>query len=268
MTEATPGGGIDRSAIVRAIRNAVEPLEYVHAMWEGGAIAFDRLDEWSDIDLYVDADDEKVEEILALSEKALRALAPIARRYDPPPPPSAGYVQAFFHLEGTSPFLLVDLAAVRHSSTDKFLEPEIHGRAIFHFNKGNRIAVPHVNGEELRDRLKKRAVRLRERAEMFWIFIDKQLGRGIVIEALDFYQRVILGSLVEVLRIRYLPARHGFATYYIHYDLPPGVVKKLEGLFFVKDLDDLRKKRRIAEDWFYAELAAIDSDAIGTGGRI
>jgi hypothetical protein len=262
MSGSAPKSGIDRDVIVRTLVKALEPLDHVHAMWEGGAIAFGRVDEWSDIDLYVDVDDEKAEDVLTASEEALRALAPIARKYDPPLPPSAGYAQAFFHLEGTSPFLLVDLAAVRHGSSDKFLEPEIHGRAIFHFNKGDQIVVPHVDRDELRERLRTRCGRLRERAEMFWIFFDKQIGRGITIEAVDFYQRVILGSLVEILRIRYKPARQRFGTYYIHYDLPAAVVEKLQTLFFVRDLDELIRNRRIAQEWFFEELEAIDPDKI------
>ena len=54
------GATVTRGAILKALRTALEPLDYVHAMGEGGAAAFDRIDEWSDIDLQVDADDDRV----------------------------------------------------------------------------------------------------------------------------------------------------------------------------------------------------------------
>jgi hypothetical protein len=211
----------------------------------------------------VDVDDERAKEAIEIAERTLQKLGRIARRYDPPLPPTAGYEQSFWHLEGTSPFLLVDFAAVRHSSPDKFLEPEIHGNVIFHFNKGGAVSVPHVDPMILEEKLRARCARLLDRAATFWIFFDKQIGRMNWIEAHELYQRTMLGSLVEVLRVRYGPARHGFGTYYIRYDLPGPVAERLEHLFFVKDREDLRAKRVIVEKWFYEEVKAVEAGGIG-----
>lgn len=248
-----------RESMIKAIRDTVEPLPHVHAMWEGGAIAFGRLDEWSDIDLYVDTDDKMAEDTLALCERALAALAPIEKRFDPPPPAHGGYVQAFFLLKGTSPFLLVDLAIVRHSSPAKFLEPEVHGKVKWHFNKNNIITIPHLDEDALEPKLREKVARLRARAEMFWPFFDKWVARGDPIQAIDFYERVHLGPLVDVLRIKYIPQRHDFGTYYINHDLPKDVVKRLEALYFVKDLEDLKRKRKQAEAWFWDIVTGMDA---------
>jgi len=43
---------VTRSSILSALRAALEPLPFVHAMWEGGAAAFGRVDEWSDGDFH------------------------------------------------------------------------------------------------------------------------------------------------------------------------------------------------------------------------
>ena len=48
---------LTRAEILVTLRAALEPLPYTHALWEGGAAAFGRVDDWSDIDLQVDADD-------------------------------------------------------------------------------------------------------------------------------------------------------------------------------------------------------------------
>jgi hypothetical protein len=247
---------ITRDTIIDALVAALEPLEHVHAMWEGGSPAFQRTDEWSDIDLYVDTDDERIEEVLATAERVLAAIAPIERRYDPPLPPAAGYVQAFFHLRGTSPFLLVDLAVVKHTGPEKFLVPEIHGTVRFLFNKENRVRVPHLDRAALERKIAERCKRLRARADMFWIFFDKVLARGQEMEAVDFYYRLVLGSLVEALRIRHSPERHDFGVYYASHDLPPAIRARLGGLFFVRDAADLRAKREAAGEWFAETLAA------------
>ena len=45
---------LTRAEILVTLRAALEPLPYTHALWEGGAAAFGRVDDWSDIDLQVD----------------------------------------------------------------------------------------------------------------------------------------------------------------------------------------------------------------------
>ncbi len=36
---------LTRSLIMQALSSALVPLDYTYALWEGGAAAFDRLDE-------------------------------------------------------------------------------------------------------------------------------------------------------------------------------------------------------------------------------
>ena len=139
-----------RDEILAALKAALEPLEYVHAMWEGGAISFGRTDEMSDIDLYVDVEDSRVADVFPVVEEALERVSGIKLKYEVPLPPSNPYAQAFYRLKGASEFLLVDLAVMRHGAEDKFLEPEIHGKALFHFNKANAVRIPKVDGEKLR----------------------------------------------------------------------------------------------------------------------
>jgi hypothetical protein len=66
---------LTRQEILHALRQRLQPLPYVHAMWEAGAIAFDRVDQWSDIDLQFDVDDNHVEEAFAEVEHALATLS-------------------------------------------------------------------------------------------------------------------------------------------------------------------------------------------------
>ena len=47
-----PHSASTRSSILTTLRAALEPLPYVHAMWEGGAAAFGGVNEWSDGDFH------------------------------------------------------------------------------------------------------------------------------------------------------------------------------------------------------------------------
>jgi hypothetical protein len=258
-----PGSRVSRDDIVTAVVKALEPLDYVHAVWEGGAVAFDRVDEWSDIDICVSADDGRIRECFPVVERALSALAPIALKYEMKQTMSPGYAQAFYRLEGTSECLLVDFAVFKHTWPDKLLEPEIHGKARFHFNKQGAVAIPHLDQARLREDIKVALGNVRKRFETFSCFITKEISRKNHIEAVTLYHRLALDSLVDALRIKHKPVRHGFKTRYVHYDLPPDVVSRLEDLFFVRDEHDLTVKFARAKQWFRETLAEIDEEIGG-----
>jgi len=258
-------GAVSRDMVLASMSATLEPLEYVRALWEGGAIGYGRLDEWSDIDAYVLVEDDRVADAFAAIERALTSLAPIAVKYDIGPTPYPGVHQAFYRLERTSEFLVLDIAVVTESAPDKFLEVETHGRPRFLFCKGGDLPVPALDREELRKKVRKRISRLRPRMDIFQVFVQKELNRGHAIEAVDAYRIVVLGSLTELLRIRYLPVHHEFQTRYLYSELPEDVVRRLEALFMVRDIGDLGRKYALARQWFdemYSEVEAIGIDAL------
>ncbi len=251
-----------RENIVRALVNALKPLDFIYALWEGGAVAFDRVDQWSDIDICVDAEDDRVEDAFPVAEQALERLARIELKYDVDSPKLGDYVQAFYRLEGTTRFMVVDFAVFRHSAPDKLLEPEIHGRSKFHFNKDNAVTIPRLDPPQFLSKLRNRVGGMRKRFAMFGCFVEKEILRENWIEAIHFYHRFTLGLLAELLRIYYNPVRHDFATRYVYHDLPRPVVERLEGLYFVKDPGDLRIKYGMAEEWILEVIEQLDFERI------
>ena len=252
--------GLKREEIIKALKERLEPLDFVLAMWEGGAAAFGRVDEWSDIDLQVAAQDDRVAEVLPIVEEVLLSLSPIDIKYEIPQPTWHGHAQTFYRLGNASEYLLIDFVVIKQSSPLKFLEPEIHGNAIVHFDKANIVHVDPLDRAALDAKLKERLSALRVTFDLFQILTLKELERRNDIEALAFYQGYTLRPLVEALRIRFAPTRYNFHTRYVQYDLPADVVQKLEALFFVKDVFDLRAKREQAERWFYQALDEIHID--------
>jgi hypothetical protein len=253
---------ITRENIIRTLVQALEPLDYVNAMWEGGAVAFDRVDEWSDIDICVDAEDVRVRDVFPVAEHALASLSSIELKYDILQPTLGDYVQAFYRLEGTNRYMLVDFAVFKHSSQDKLLEPRIHGTPRFHFNKDNAVTCPTFDVAGFVGTLKKRAERVQQRFDMFGCFVIKELERGHYIEALSLYHRFTLDSLLAALRIRYRPVHYDFKTNYLSYDLPTDVVGRLKDFYFVRDEKDLRDKHELASQWVHDTLREIDFDVI------
>src|SRR5438128_7911001 len=211
------GRKVSRDLIVQALTEALEPLSFVHAFWEAGAAAFNRIDEWSDIDLYIVVDDAPaVSETFVIVEKALTALSPIRLKHQVSWPPTSGIYQKFYRLAGTSEFLLVDLAVMTLSAPDKFLVREIHGEAVFLFNKGDTVRIPPLDAEAfVRGPLERRR-RLVERMELFGPFIPKEIHRGNWLEALEFYRDIVLQSLIEALRMLHGPLQFDFRIRYVY----------------------------------------------------
>ncbi|MDH5450995.1 MAG: hypothetical protein OEX77_08885 [Candidatus Bathyarchaeota archaeon] len=253
---------LTREAIIQALANSLEPLDYVYAFWEAGAVAFNRIDEWSDIDLYLVVDDDTVEETFLAVENSLKSLSPIKQKYNVPHPPEAGLFQAFYRLEDVSEYLIIDLAVFKLSSPDKFLEPEIHGNAVFYLNKSDRVKPPSLDKDGLTTKVQKRLERLRARFDMFNNFTQKEINRGNYLEAIDFYRGLTLASLVEALRIKHNPVHHDFRMRYIHYELPSEVIKRLRYLFFVENEKKLQEKYLEATDWFHEILSTVDQKEI------
>jgi predicted nucleotidyltransferase len=251
-------GGITREAIVGAIARALKPLNCVHAAWEGGAASRGAIDRWSDVDVNVDADDGTAGAVFAAVERALEKLSGIDSAYRIPFPPSHDYAQRFYRVNGASRFALVDLAVFRHSAQDKFLNPALHGMPVFIMVRGGYPCAPRWSRRAFVKAMRARFERLKARHAMFACFVEKELERGNSIEALSHYQRLLLDTLLEVLRMRYGPAHHAFGVRYVHQELPPAVVRRFERLAFVRDEADLRRKAKAATRWLEDAMDGLD----------
>ncbi len=253
---------LDRDAIVHALTSALEPLDYIYAFWEGGAIAFNRLDEWSDMDLYVAVDDDKVEETFQAAEKALKSLSPIKQKLDIPQTGWEGISQAFYLLENTSEYVLIDFCVLKLSSPDKLLAPEIHGNNVFYINKKDTIKPPKLDKEAFIKKLNERLDRLQARFAMFNNFVQKEINRHNFLEAIALYHNLTLASLTEVLRIKHHPLHYDFRMRYVHYELPQQTINQLKHLYFVEDEKDLQAKYMQATKRFHQTIREIDRKQI------
>jgi hypothetical protein len=251
---------ISRTDILAAIRSTIEPLDCVSAMWEGGAAAFDRVDEWSDIDLQIEVEDGRAGDVMAIVEQALRSIAPIAQKYVLPMPTWHGHAQAFYALEGASPYLMIDLVVIEKSATDKFLQREIHGTPLAHFDRSGVTAAPAFDRRQHGEKIESRIAALRATFDLFQTLTLKELNRGNLIEAVSYYQGMTLRPLVEALRILHAPHHYNFHTRYVYYELPKQVVEQLETLFLPRDAEDLRRCHGRAGEMFHQALEKIDGE--------
>jgi predicted nucleotidyltransferase len=248
--------------IVEALIEKLEPIEHIHAMWEIGAAAFDRIDEWSDIDIMIAGADDKIEEIITIFEQSLEAISPIELKWRVPNPIEFGHLQAFYKLQDTSPYLLIDVVFMKSSVEEKWLVPEIHNPPHVYFDKTGVTKPEPFNSDEFLKKLKDHTAQVRARFELFEPLILKEVHRDQPIEAMGYYQNMCLRPLLELIRVAYTPTHYNFSIRYVYQELPHDVIERLEPLYYCTDIEDLRLKRDVAEILFFEIHDALDWDDI------
>lgn len=68
---------VKRGKVIREVAGTLELLDSVHALWQGGAAAFGRVGQWSDIDLMVIAPREAIPQTFETVEIVLERRAGI-----------------------------------------------------------------------------------------------------------------------------------------------------------------------------------------------
>lgn len=249
---------VTRDAVISQLTETLKPLGFVRAFWEGGAVGYGRVDEWSDIDLYVLVEDGRAMDTFAVIEAAFRRLSGIKLKYGIPQTQWPGVHQAFYKLENASEYALVDLAIINETAPEKFLHEERHGKNTIYINRMKDLKIPAFDHEEFTASMRNRFHRLRHRLDMFGIFVQKELNRRDHIEALELYRGLVLSTLTELLRMKHYPMHYDFGFRYIHQELPADVAQRLEALYFVTDAEDLENKYRIATAWTREVMAELD----------
>ena len=253
---------LDRKTVLEALVNALEPLDYVYAFWEGGAAGFDRADDWSDIDVQGIVDPDRVEDVFKAVDGVVEKLGGDVARFRLPEPTWHGHSQCFYKLRNASPFLLIDLAIMKEDTkADKFDVWATHGVPKVCFDKKGLIIEQKINPEEHAKAIMARLDMLKNLFEIFYILPLKETNRGNHVEAMAFYMGQTYRPMVEVLRMKHCPRRFNYATRYVYYDLPEPDVKRLERLLFIRP-EQMEACVEEIRQWFWEVANTINYDDV------
>jgi hypothetical protein len=240
---------LNRNIILIKLTESLKTINFIYALWEGGAAAFNRIDQWSDIDLYILADDKKIDQTIMIVENTLISLTEINKKLKINKSQWPNLTQIFYQLKNASQYLLIDLVILNKKSPEKFLNPKVHGKIKFYFNKLESLKSNPITKKELDIILQKNVDKLKARFELFNIFIQKEINRCHPIEALHLYYKITLNTLIELLRIKHSPYHYNFNIQYISYEIPKKSRKKLISLSYIKNISDLQQKYDRATIW-------------------
>ena len=244
-----------RDKIIAHITAAIEPLPYAHALWLEGADGSGTVDEYSDLDFWLDFDDEYETEIISAVENALKELAPIDYKYIMQHS-HPKIRQRIYHLSGTSEYLMIDFCWQFHSR-DSF--PYINGDKIeaakILFDKSNIIYYKDYDyadfAEDNAAILEKCKYRFTQHSRVL-----KYVHRNRFAETFAHYQQYVIEPLVDVLRLIHTPAHADYDLTHISQHIPADELERLEYFLRVATIEDIEKKTHEAQTWF-DKLATI-----------
>ena len=251
--------------VVAALRDEPE----VEALFEGGAAARGRADEYSDIDLMVVAPPARAGRLFVLAEEALGDIAPITHVWSVEPPGSPDMAQRFYFLADAPRYFAFDCSVLSPAAVSTFLERERHGEPIVWLDRRGTITARPVDEAALAKRRQHRLSQVRAMVPVYAMLVDKEIARGHPLEALGFYQ-VLVRALIDLLGMRYRPERFDFGWRYVERELPEDAQALIARHAFVADAAALAASRTsiVREiDALLAGLAEPPPTASGPGDR-
>ncbi len=227
--------------IVNELKELYKENENILAVWEGGSAATGYLDEYSDLDLALITSDDTIEDTFELTEQFLEKNYGISNKFRMPEPSWHGHSQCFYKLTESPKFFYVDMLIEKESAKNRFTESDRHGKSVIWFDKKNLIDPTPTPQEEIENKCKKHYNLMSTLLPFMEMDIAKQIKRGNAIVAISIYGG-LLNRMAALLNIKYRPHKFDFGLRYYYRDLPKEDVAFVEGIAFVRDIDDLKEK--------------------------
>ncbi len=237
---------IDRNYIIDYIKKYVIDKDYVYAMWLEGADGLREVDEYSDLDFWFDVEDDKRDNFIDDLVNHLSLISKIDSRVNSVTP---DIYQSNIHLENTSEYLTIDLAAQNDSRDRKdtcFINGSITEVPKIIFDRKNIITFKDqddINLNELYEVFKEKKNRILQYSR-----VTKYIKREQYLECFMEYEKQILRPITMICRILYTPYIYDYELCHITRHIPEDEVKDLEKLYKISSFDDIENNINFALD--------------------
>lgn len=217
----------NREKITELLKEHLQARDDVYAFWVEGSAPQGYADEFSDIDLWLSVDDDKIFMVYDDIEQILSEIAPIDFRYVVKNKGELG--QNVYHLEGMSEFLTVDVNT-QGVSRDVYLVKGIDDAEVI-FDKQN--IVKFKEREPANVDIEAKRKKLQGFYEQMRPSVLKNVRRGKSLEVL-YYYHLILRYATKFLRLKHgWHEKTDFDLKHIYRDIPEAEVKNLERFYDV-----------------------------------
>ncbi len=231
-----------RHQLVTIMKAWAEANPDILAIWEGGSAATGRLDQYSDLDLEIVVEDDRVEPLFADLEAFLQAKFGIIRKHRVPEPAWHGMSQCFYQIDQAAPFVYLDVAVMKRNHPDKLMEEDRHGQAVVWFDRIHVYSQAPSSQESIVTRGKKLFNMIAQIDFLMMIEIEKGLARGHFIDVYPQYIGFVQRHLGVLLNLKYRPAKADFGIRYGRHDYGQEDVKLLESAMQAVGIEALRDR--------------------------
>lgn len=252
---------ITREFIITELKSALEPFDFVYAMWLEGADANGTVDEFSDLDIYIDFEDVYEYQAIEAVEKALSSIAEIEYKYIIKHSHSK-LRQRIYHIKNTSEFLMIDFCWQLHSR-DKCEYTYVNGDIIeavkVLFDKASII---QYKDEDKSDYVDSHVYLLAECNYRYsqHCRVTKYILRNQFAEAYAYYNKYVIEPLVVLLRMIYTPSHTDYYLIHISHHIPKPQLERLVCLLKISDLADIKENIVKAQQWFNELIKENEKD--------
>lgn len=236
---------ISRNSIISCLKE-LEKDPKVYACWLEGADAHGRVDKYSDIDIWIDVEDNYVSKAFKKIEKLLENIGNIDYSFEKEHS-HPKIRQRFYHLKGSSKFLIIDVCIEKHSRVFWYTSGYEDEKVSIIFDKTKVIKFKKLDKKKLKKDTEEKIKSLDKSFLFFQVWVEKEINRNHFLQSFAAYQKYILIPLVELIRLRYTPTKSGYHLSGISKDNIPAIITKhLEDLYKISSLADIKKKMKKA----------------------
>lgn len=217
----------DRQKIIEHLNKRLSERADVYAFWIEGSVAQGYDDEYSDIDLWLSVDDDKIFSIYSDVEPLLAEIAPIDFRYQMKNIGELGHTT--YHLSGMNDFLTIDINTQGISRDVKLVEGVDDAEVIFDKKQVVNFRVYPLHDDNLDEAHK----RLADYYKLIRLSVIKSRRRRKSLEVL-YYYHLILRYATKFLRLKY--GQYEKADYdlkHVYRDIPEVEVRNIERFYDV-----------------------------------
>ncbi|MBN2016545.1 MAG: hypothetical protein JW794_00170 [Candidatus Cloacimonetes bacterium] len=237
-----------------------ESDEKVYTAWEGGSVATGFDDDYSDLDMALICDDDYVDELFEKTEQLLAEQFGIKEKIRIPEPSWHGHSQTFYLLKDSPPFFYVDLLIEKLSSGNRFMESNRHGYSYVWFDKKGLMDGTPMPEKEINKQIISKLTYHKKSFFIMQIELEKAIARGREVDALDGYNKLIMGRLAFLFNVKNCPAKHDFGLRYSYRDWAKEDFEFVKTYLFVQDFEDLKVKAPIVINKVKEMMESLISD--------
>lgn len=225
-------------SIVNELKDLLYASSHTHAMWIAGSIAEGTADELSDVDLWVDIDDDTDKEMYDMIESFLDSKGGLdvrlGKSLEKP------YTHRVYHLNGTNKYHFIEVTLHTHSHEYDFNQGDRPIKVLFDKDETTK-SKPFDEDAYTKD-LEERKRSLFDKINVGYVSVEKEIIRGNFMDAMHNYEFWLVAPVIEIIRTKLSPRKTSFGLKHGSRHLPKETQDEIQSLYTIKNLEDFTNK--------------------------